>query len=156
MNIFFFDESITKSARAYPDKYYKIILEIAQMMSTAKKLEDPTYPCYKASHVNHPMTKWVRESIGNFFYAARYAYGIQEEMYYRFGTTHKSMKIIDDLCKNPPLLKTGFSQPPLCMPDEYKSDDIYRSYRLYFTYEKLNKIKCTWKNRNPPSWLQLK
>jgi len=64
MNIFFFDPDPCTNAKYYPDIYNKIILEIGQMTSSVKRIECPyDIYCYKTTHKNHPMTKWVGASF---------------------------------------------------------------------------------------------
>ena len=66
MNIFVTDEDPVKSAQTLCDKHVvKMVLESAQMLSTAWRQWDPEASeergLYKAAHPNHPCTKWVYE-----------------------------------------------------------------------------------------------
>ncbi len=68
MNIFILDEDITKSAQAHCDKHVvKMILESAQLLCTAVNYYagEQVTP-YKSTHMNHPCSIWVRESLANF------------------------------------------------------------------------------------------
>ena len=157
MNIFFFDSNPYINASYYPDIYRKIILEIGQMASTAKQiLDEKTYEeCYKITHQNHPMTKWVGFSFENYLTAIDIGIILIEEFRTRFKKIHKTYKVLSFLEFNPPkkFPHSGYTSPPLCMPDQYKSDDVVKSYRDYFRAEKFNKIKCKWTNRKVPHWL---
>ena len=44
-----------------------------------------------------------------------------------------------------------FTNPPLCMPDEYKTDCYITSYRKYYIGEKKKIAK--YKFTEPPQWL---
>ena len=97
MNIFFLDKTPEKSAEMLCDKHVpKMLLESAQMLSTAvRKYEEETdttplaEPIYKSAYPNHPMTKWVCETLGNFMWAFENADQISKEYFKRFGKRQK-------------------------------------------------------------------
>ena len=159
MNIFLFDPNIAISASYYPDCYYKIVLEIAQMCSTTKRLysrpgliSDTDY--YKVTHRNHPMTKWVGSNLYTYMFAIEVGLAIEREMVGRGFKPHKSARVLEWLREHPPLLPAlSTSLYPLCMPDIYKGADTFESYRRYFKGEKYGKINCRWTNRPLPYWL---
>jgi hypothetical protein len=65
MNLFYVEREPVAAAQALCDKHVvKMILETAQMLSTAHRLsETPQAPfVYKMTHKNHPSTKWLRSS----------------------------------------------------------------------------------------------
>ena len=65
MNLFYTHEDPQAAAQSQCDKpVVKMILETAQMLSTAHRLsENPQAPfVYKVTHQNHPSTKWLRSS----------------------------------------------------------------------------------------------
>ena len=69
MNIFALDKCPMQSALWLDDiRKNKMILESAQMLSTAVRWLDPdtTLPVYKLAYMNHPCTKWARKSRANF------------------------------------------------------------------------------------------
>jgi hypothetical protein len=45
----------------------------------------------------------------------------------------------------------GFTEPPQCMPEEYKHKDFITAYRNYYVGEKKRFAKYT--NREEPQWL---
>ena len=92
MNIFVTDPCPVQSAREQCDKHcVKMVLESAQMLSTAHRMLDGEQytdsssgrkiqrwehsnsnmdtMLYKASHINHPSTRWVRENAIQYQYA---------------------------------------------------------------------------------------
>ena len=72
MNIFYLDEDPVLAAQMHCDKHVvKMILESAQLLSTAHLLIDgdelaDERGLYKATHKNHPSSKWVRDSSENY------------------------------------------------------------------------------------------
>ena len=45
----------------------------------------------------------------------------------------------------------GFTEPPQCMPDEYKDEDYIQGYRDYYWYDK--KYFAKWnKGVDAPAW----
>ena len=86
MNIFFLHRDPQWAANALCDKHVpKMLLESAQMLSTAvRRYEEDTdttplaEPIYKSAYPNHPMTKWVGETKGNFKWALENAVFISQ------------------------------------------------------------------------------
>ena len=69
MNIFAFDRCPMQSASWLDDiRKNKMILESAQMLSTAVRMLDPdtNLSVYKLAYINHPCSKWARASRDNF------------------------------------------------------------------------------------------
>ena len=72
MNIFYLDSDPYVAAKMHCDKHVvKMILESAQMLSTAHRvLDGDEYAdergLYKMAHKNHPSTIWVRTSTDNY------------------------------------------------------------------------------------------
>ena len=65
MNIFYLDKRPDDAAEMHCDKHcVKMILEYAQMLSTAHRELDVNVPdiLYKSTHKNHPSTIWTRSS----------------------------------------------------------------------------------------------
>ena len=147
MNIFYLDHNVTKCAEMHNDKHVvKMILEYAQLLSTAHRVLDGTLLVgisdkgrkstswilpdnrneilYKATHLNHPSAVWVRQSDKNYLWLANMLVALCEEYTHRYGKTHKVER--DGLCYV--LLKTiphsiansDFTQPTPAMPDDVK------------------------------------
>ena len=162
MNIFFLDETPELSAKMLCDKHVpKMLLESAQMLSTAvRKYEKETdttplaEPIYKSAYPNHPMTIWVSETLGNFTWALYNAFCINNEYEYRFKKNHKSYKVIKNIIDFELMAHIpdgDFTDPPQCMPDEYKDNDYVTAYRNYYKGEK--KYFAKWeKGRQQPEW----
>ena len=136
LNIFYISDDPTQAAQWMVDKHVvKMILESAQLLSTAHRLldgrvtagksklgrnvkryilDDGREPVlYSATHVNHPSAVWARTSVENYLWLADH-----------------------------------FSS----LMDEYKvPGDSVESYRNYYRVGKSH--MHSWKNRQPPEWI---
>ena len=144
MNIFHLHKDPKICAKYHCDKHVvKMILETAQMLSTAyQKHCGDDDNLYKSAYPKHPMTIWVGESVENFNYAYLLGKELGKQYTKRYGKIHKSSNIINAF-NNGRLQNIEdrfpsqyFTRPPLCMPDEYKSDDYIQSYRNYYIGDK--------------------
>jgi len=160
VNIFYLDRDPVIAAQMMCDKHVvKMILESAQMLSTTHRILDgDTYAnligLYKLSHKNHPSTKWVRESPANYKWLYNHMIALMHEYTHRYNKHHATERLIEPL-KNPPIvlqetLQKEFTDPPMCMPDYCKGDDIVSSYQTYYIVEKSDFAK--WKKRPVPEW----
>ena len=141
MNIFHLDKDPKICAEYHCDKHVvKMILETAQMLSTAyRKKFGNNDDLYKTAYPKHPMTIWVGDSGDNFFWSVQLLDQLLYQYTVRYKKVHKTIKISNLLHSKHKLWhtwKTKFTRPPLCMPDEYKSDDYIQSYRNYYIGDK--------------------
>jgi len=161
MNVFFLHSDFNKAAKMHCDKHVvKMILETAQMLSTAHRVLDGSDYANKHSlcniaHINHPSTKWVRSGSAQYLWAYGLFVALLKEQQHRYGTTHKYWGIADALAKPPrniPDIK--FTWPPKCMPDEYKKRHTVSAYRAYYKAEKA--YFASWKraSETPKWWLK--
>ena len=144
MNIFFLHKDPSRAARMQCDKHVvKMVLETTQMLSTAARRNGFDIG-YKAANPSHPMTKWVGDTNYNFSWALDHAQELSKEYTARYGKFHACQKVINEFLS----LKgshINFSEPPQCMPDEYKCDNFIDAYNKYY------KAKLAgWKH--PPKW----
>jgi hypothetical protein len=154
MNIFFLHWNTRICAMMHVDKHViKMILETCQLLCTTHHVTESKYtPPYKMTHKNHPCTKWVRESVGNYKYLVKLGKELCKEYTYRYGKIHKCQAYIKEMGKNiPPIPDNGFTPPAQAMPDEYKSKNAVESYRAYYYFEKMD--LHTWKKRKVPWWV---
>ena len=157
MNIFYLSESPALCAEYHCDKHVvKMILETAQLLSTAHRLVDnSTDPVlYKATHYNHPCAVWVRESYANYQWTYDLLTALGREYTHRYSKIHKTITRLALTLKNPPT-KLRLYRPtdrPMCMPDNCKSSDgnVLESYRRYYRTKSFAK----WTKRQPPFWWQ--
>lgn len=158
MNIFFLSRDPAKCARYHANKHVvKMILESAQLLSTCWHVVDASHvhfvPRMKKTHVNHPCAKWVREGVGNYLWLCNLALNLCKEYTFRYGKTHKTEGYIRELANvRPPLDKTGMTQPPQAMPNEYKvANQVVTAYRNYYVHGKSH--LHAWKDREVPSFV---
>jgi hypothetical protein len=159
MNIFYLHPDPKIAAQMQCDKHVvKMILETAQILSTAhRELDGDNVPdtLYKATHKNHPCSKWVRTSAANYAWAYRHFVALCDEYTHRYGKVHLTdQKLRGVLCAPPRNIQHGFwfRPPPQCMPDDYKQDDAVDAYRAYYQSPEKQRF-ATWdKGRPAPTW----
>jgi hypothetical protein len=143
MNIFFLHKDPKIAACMQCDKHVvKMVLETAQMLSTAARAQGYDMG-YKSAYPNHPMTLWVNESPHNYTWAAIHGLELAHEYTRRYKKRHKSQDIIEPLWDLKKGISTKCTTPPLCMPDEYKTENYVQSYRNYYYFEKKSFAKYT-------------
>jgi hypothetical protein len=174
MNIFYLDRDVKTCATYHNDKHVvKMILEYAQLLSTAHRMldgdeyidassgrrikrwrlknESMENILYKASHINHPSAIWVRQSNNNYNWLMSLLQDLLQEYTYRYGKIHATDRLVYWLRKPPANIPVGyFTQPTPAMPDEYKVPDSIQSYRNYYIGAK--KTMARWKKRPIPEW----
>ena len=167
MNIFYLDRDPVIAAQMMCDKHVvKMILESAQMLSTAHRvLDGDEYAnkmgLYKLAHKNHPSTIWVRSSELNYRWLWEHYVALMDEYTYRYDKTHATSRLRDALNKTPDNIPSTHypnisstqypnTDPPMCMPDYCKGDDTVLSYQTYYIVEKSGFAK--WKRRDIPEW----
>ena len=139
MNIFYLDECPIKAAEKQYNKHVvKMVLESAQMLCTAHHYYGNNDVPYKVAHLNHPSTKWVRQSADHYEWLYIHMLALGNEYKNRYNKEHLVItKCKDVLHKLPPRIpKSGFKQPPQCMPDEYKDHDSVIAYWNYYIGDK--------------------
>ena len=133
MNIFYLSSDPIAAAQMQVDKHVvKMILETAQLLSTAHRLLDGTeyidkryvegsFPpryrnvkrwrladdindqlMYQATHINHPSAVWCRQSNNNYNWLFYHFVGLMDEYHYRYGKSHACAKLTGCL-QSPPM-----------------------------------------------------
>ena len=160
MNIFVVDEHPRRAARMLCDEHVlKMTVESAQMLSTAINNNGGIGP-WKSTHKHHPCTVWAGETLGNWLWLYDHGIALCDEYLLRFQKNnaekkdHKCRSILNECLKvlDATSLITGLRKTPhpLCMPDEYKTDNVVESYRYFYNMEKCD--FATWKYSDPPQW----
>lgn len=157
MNIFFLDKDPVKAARYHCDKHVvKMILESAQLLSTAHRLLDERDDdiLYRATHKNHPCAIWVRESSGNYSWLYNLFVALCDEYTYRYDKIHltdsKLRKELYSCPNNIPFVRR--TKPAQAMPEKYRDKDPVIAYRNYYNGDKAP--IATWKKRDIPEWFR--
>jgi hypothetical protein len=176
MNIFYLDNDVAKCAEMHCDKHVvKMIIEYAQLMSTAHRMldgeeyidktangrkikrwrmKDNDYEIglMKASHINHPSNVWVRASKENYLWLNRMWNCLLLEYTHRYDKHHACEKYGKLLYACPVNIQNNpFTEPTPAMPDEVKvAGDSIKSYHNYYINNKAH--LASWKKRNKPEW----
>lgn len=163
----------------------KMILEYAQLLSTAHRVIDGTIiegtspsgrkrttyilpdtredVLYSATHINHPSAIWVRQSHNNYMWLSELLIELCKEYTYRYGKVHKVERdgLLSQLLHSPENinLSKSFTEPTPAMPVEYiVENDSIASYRNYYLQAKTH--LANWKgkvnNREVPLWYRQK
>jgi hypothetical protein len=161
MNIFALHENPIVAARWHTDKHVvKMILETAQLLSTAHRILDVNMlsqtkdaMLYKKTHWNHPCAVWVRESTSNYYYAYRLLVALLEEFEYRYGKEHKTKTLLPYL-KDAPLNIRFIGLTPFAqaMDNRFKDPDGVTAYRKYYNDGKSH--LHTWTGRPIPPFIR--
>lgn len=162
MNIFILDLDVKKCARYHCDRHVvKMILETAQILSTALTSMGVHHSGYKATHANHPCTRWACD-LRHWVYLRSLGRALGKEYTHRYGKIHRSIDVINRL----PIPEMTVARPvtfALAMPVEnhqYVPDhydercfvlDEVLSYRSYYKTKK-DKFDMRWTKRDVPSW----
>jgi len=178
MNIFILDLDPRKAAMMVCDKHVnKMIIESAQMMSTAHRMLDgeayraksnsgkttQTYYrfgderdnlYYLAVHKYHGCTKWTMESKANYEWHYNHFEGLADEFEYRYNKPHSTAVKLRELLSKPPqnipdIGLTPFYQAMTHYPMCFHEDAV-TAYRNYYHAAK---SFAKWdKGRPAPEW----
>lgn len=145
MNIFYLDHDVVKCAEMHNDKHVvKMILEYAQLLSTAHRIIDGTlsvqisktgrkqnwyslpdnreHLLYSATHVNHPSAKWCRDSSSNYKWLYELFCALCDEYTFRYGKVHltdqKMRHVLSQIPRN--IRQSEFTEPTPAMPEDVK------------------------------------
>jgi hypothetical protein len=141
MNIFYLSHDPERAASyMYNRHVVKMILESAQLLCTEHIEHGNANVPYKATHRNHPSAIWARSSASNYTWLYEHMIALGKEYTRRYGKRHLTIEKCYDVLATPPaaIAKIEFTEPPQCMPDEYKADDAVTGYWNYYIGEKHN------------------
>lgn len=160
MNIFIFSFNPSDNAKLYCDVHViKIILEITQLLYTTIHILDSELLIsapnggYRKTHVNHPVSIWVRQSKSNWLWTLYMGFALCDEYKARGfgkGKEHACRRHLEwmetHVRLNFPL--DHFTTPAQAMPDEYKH--LTSTTIAYARY--MIKGKTVFKNGKVPTW----
>ena len=131
----------------------KMILESCQILCTnLNYLYGEKVSPYRSCHLNHPSTKWARESSANFEMLIEHTMALIDEYHLRFGNkNHKCESVLEkvlDLYEPSLFPSNDPTTLPMCMPDEFKGSCIVESYRSYYS----SKPRVRYPKNKIPSW----
>jgi len=147
MNIFILNKDPIIAAQMQMDCHViKMLVESVQILCNC--FDQKEVP-YKRTHYNHPCCVWARKSLSNFNWLKNHAIALSNEYTYRYGKIHKCRSVINSL-KIPDITDIGLTSFALALPDEFKSNDVVRSYLNYYSIIKLNLKRVRWTRRKMP------
>lgn len=176
MNIFALDTDPVIAAQYHCDRHcVKMIIEYAQLMSTAHRVLDGTMyldktknnrnikrwrladtisesEVYKASHINHPSGIWTRQTKANYEYMYTMWIALCQEYTMRYGRKHLTQEKLEAILSNTPVnIPDGqLTEIPQAMPDDAKMPNVVEAYRNYYRVYK--KAFAKWTKRQTPEW----
>ena len=178
MNIFYLHHDAKTCAQMHNDKHcVKMILEYAQLLSTAHRVLDGTLidgysktgrkqkryvlsddrdvMLYRATHINHPSAVWARQSRDNYAWLFSLLDNLCKEYTHRYTKVHKveASGLLDKLWYVPSSIPEHpkFTEPTPAMPEDYKVvGDSITSYRNYYLNDKVKISR--WTNSPMPDW----
>jgi len=163
MNIFILSWNPYVCAFWHCDKHcVKMILEYAQMLSTAHRVLDVIDECddrvvlYKIAHKNHPCTVWTRESSGNYRWLYKLFCNLCDEYTRRYNKVHETDRKLRKCLRYCPvnIEENYMTEAAQAMPEQYKVEgDAVTAYRLYYCGDKRSIF--TWKHGREPWWTNI-
>lgn len=183
MNIFYLDKCARQCAEWMVDRHVvKMILETAQLLSTAHRLLDGTEQVvegfvdefgikhrkkklwvlddardpvlYRATHANHPSAVWCRQSVENYNWLVDHLFALGDEYTYRYGKKHVTIEKLGYMIQSPPfnLKEWDMTPMPSCMDPQYIISDD--PIVNYRNYYQHGKSRMhAWKKREKPEWM---
>lgn len=155
MNIFYLSKSPQECAQFLHDVHLrKMPTETAQLLCTTLNLLGYTSP-YQSTHINHPCRKWS-STRGNFEWLCLLGLHLCEEYHFRTGKIHGAFSKIQFATQHAELVLPGeFTEPPQCMPEQFRGPDTVEAYRAYYktkTHMKDGRRMDYWTKRLRPEW----
>ena len=156
VNIFYLDKDPKIAAKYHCDKHVvKMILETAQVLSAVHHRYHMPAP-YKETHKNHPSVLWAGETWNNYAWLWRLGMELCKEYTRRYKKKHKCQWLLENDLRLPPPgipIDEPFTDPPMCMPDEYKTfDDTVEAYKNYYRGAKA--YMAVWKYSDKPTFME--
>ncbi len=130
-----------------------MIVESAQLLATSHPSGAAPY---KRTHVNHPCSKWVNQSLVNYRWLVLHALTLCEEYTKRYDKVHKTEAVIDWFLYNEPVLpNVGLTPFARAIKEPWKSESLHMpivdAYRRFYVGDKSRFAK--WSPRaKPPEW----
>lgn len=154
MNIFVTDSDPEICAKALDDKrVIKMILESAQLLSTAMHAHQIENAPYRVTHLNHPCAIFTGQTRGNFRWVLKHFIALCKEYKIRYGKIHHCFDFT-------PIFKSAATKIPFgkltafvnCTPHK-EMENVYEAYRKTLSEKWINdKRTPTWRCDRKPNW----
>lgn len=160
MQIFVVETAPVAVARALCDKHViNQIGETAELLAIAHhRLGEGVPPMERLKprtrHVNHPCSKWVAETAGNYHWTWKMGAALCEEYTHRYGKVHAYQNDLMNMVHGPfSLAKTKLTMTPhpIVVPEVHLCSGVLDSYRTYYQF-KAQIMRMNWTHRQPPKW----
>lgn len=160
MNIFILSTNPVEAAQMQCDKHVvKMVLESAQMLSTAHRIldGDAVNPeLYRKVHARHPCTLWTMETDFNYRWHYKHFIALGEEYTFRYGKVHSSIQKLAGILSHAPrnIPVGGLTPFALAMkqyPECVVENNPVASYRNFYLADKKDFAKWT-RGRKAPEW----
>ena len=148
MNIFATNKCPKKSARFLDNKrVIKMITECNQLLCTALYLKGEIAP-YKPTHINHPCTKWVCESVDNYMWIYNHCLElckIYTEVYDKIHKGETILKTLPTYLHKYPKYYVNCARNKLLNLDFTNIENVFDAYKNY--------LHIRWlRDKNGPKW----
>lgn len=155
--IFAYPELLQCKSAIALSKAQKNLQPPQSILSAPRSKTRPDEPGFRPCHIHHPCARWVRETLENYFWAAKLAIALGDEYEYRWpGRGHHSCyQHAKWLLYHPPSSIPIAKQTPFvqAMEDRFKHDDSIVAYRNYYIISKGKERNLwTYTRRNPPQF----
>lgn len=153
MNIFVTYSCPVLSAQALDNKrVIKMILETAQMLSTAMHIVGAPGTVYKATHANHPCSVWAHETQGNYQWMLDHFIALLDEYGYRYNKVHACENMYQDFLSALPYMPAG-ERTPFANCSPHKNMEVHAAYRKTMDEKwATDKYPPAWHGRLRPIW----
>lgn len=170
VQIFAIEEQPQKAAKSLCDKHIlSQIGETAELLALSHLHNGEQVPPLarlkvRKGHVNHPCTKWVGLTLGNYQWAANLGIALLDEYVFRYDRDQEHAYFLDmhRMASCPPFKLLEQNLPltphPLVVPENYRMAmpatlgvSIMLSYRVYY-HIKSAYMPMRWTRRKKPKW----
>ena len=139
MNIFVLHKNPIEAARLVPISVAsKMALEAAQMLAVACAHHGLALPHKKdgneysrKNHQHHPCTKWVCKSLSNMSWTVHYGLELCRLHFGNLPAHTNALTEVAEQLRELGAIWTTHTPFHLEMPDEFKIDNVFESYRAY-------------------------
>ena len=151
MNVFYTNKCPIEAAYDHNKVHQvKMIVEYAQLLSTAHSEIDGNIVGYKPTHRNHPSAVWLRQSVHHYHWVLTCAMTLCKLYTESTGKVHASQSVLEQLSTPPKGIGMGvFKEPPVAAPDAFKAIAIFQSATVAYQKYLVSKFE-EWKQREKP------
>lgn len=156
MQIFVSDYNPVIAAQNLDNKRVnKMILESAQMMSTAMHVHSAPDAPYRITHINHPCSIFTRKTRENYKWVLEHFLALCWEYQLRHNRTHKCLSYYNNFLKGVKAIPSGpLTSFPNC--SKFKNErKITRAYKKHLLFKwRKDKYKPRWYTLTKPEWAE--